>query len=62
MRGNYRRQCDWCEEPFSPRKTGGTPQRFCAKQCRQDFHTAARQQTVRALARGSISINDLKHC
>ncbi len=32
--------CIWCETKFAARKSGGSAQRFCSSDCRQDFHIA----------------------
>ena len=60
MRGNHRRECDWCKEPFSPRKTGGTRQKFCSRECRHAFSSASRQYVNLGLAKGWVSVDDLK--
>ena len=36
------RLCTWCGSPYESRSSGGSVQRFCSKDCRQDFNTACR--------------------
>jgi len=52
--------CLWCRQGFAYRRTGGSPQRFCSRTCRHDFHTAARRWISAALDHGRLSIEDLK--
>ena len=42
--------CPWCERPFTPRRTGGKPQRFCRDACRRAF-----ERELRAWARDQIT-------
>ena len=57
-RGNAR--CLWCQRAFTPRMTGGSPQRFCSAGHRQAFWIAARRWTMRAVEVGLINIDCLK--
>ena len=34
--------CTWCGTAYEPRNNGGSAQRFCSKDCRQNFNTACR--------------------
>jgi len=34
--------CRRCQEPFSPRRTGGRAQQYCSLRCRRDLDAAAR--------------------
>jgi hypothetical protein len=46
------RPCDHCYEPFDPRRSGGSDQRFCpGGGCRRAFHTEARRKGAKALRR-----------
>ena len=45
-----RPHCPWCERPFTPRRTGGKPQRFCRDACRRAF-----ERELRAWARNQIA-------
>ena len=42
--------CPWCQRPFTPRRTGGRPQRFCRDACRRAF-----ERELRAWARDQIT-------
>jgi hypothetical protein len=53
-------RCLWCERTFSPRKTGGSAQRFCCTGHRQQFWIAARRWTMRAIEAGLLSVDCLK--
>ncbi len=52
--------CLWCRQGFAPRRTGGSPQRFCTRTCRHNFHTAARRWISTAVDHGRLAIEDLK--
>ena len=51
--------CVWCGQPFKPRRTGGSPQRFCLPAHRRAFDMAARRYVDRLIAAGRVSIADL---
>ena len=52
--------CLWCRRAFTPRSTGGSPQRFCSTGHRQAFWIAARRWTMRAVEAGLINVDCLK--
>ncbi len=52
--------CIWCETKFAARKNGGSAQRFCSKDCRQDFHIACRTWAVREYEAGRVSLTALR--
>jgi hypothetical protein len=52
--------CLWCGRAFTPRMTGGSPQRFCSTGHRQAFWIAARRWTMRAIETGLITVQCLK--
>src|SRR5260370_40967352 len=52
--------CLWCGRVFTPRKTGGSAQRFCSTEHRKAFWTAARRWTMRAIETGLLTIDCLK--
>ena len=52
--------CQWCGSKFTPRKTGGRPQKFCSNSCRVAFFSAARKFAVDALEDGRITLDELK--
>ena len=49
-----RPQCPWCERAFTPRHTGGKPQRFCQTACRRAF-----ERELRAWARNQIGAGNI---
>ena len=53
-------KCDWCGNPFEPRKFGRHEKRFCSTRCKDQFHTAARRYVDQAISAGAISVDDLK--
>src|SRR5215831_9808642 len=52
--------CLWCDRPFTPRTTGGSAQKFCCTEHRQQFWIAARRWTMRAIEAGLLSVDCLK--
>jgi hypothetical protein len=52
--------CIWCGRPFTPRRTGGSAQRFCSTAHRQAFWIAARRWTMLAIETGLLSVDCLK--
>ena len=56
------RLCTWCGTRFEPRKGGGSAQRFCSKDCRQDFNTACRIWAAAAYEAERLSIFELRTC
>src|ERR1700736_4728600 len=53
-------RCLWCDHTCSPRTTGGSSQKFCCTGHRQQFWTAARRWTMRAIEVGLLSVDCLK--
>jgi hypothetical protein len=53
--------CPWCDRPFRARHSGGRAQRFCRPLCRRKFHAAVRAWAVDAIARGALTVGDLKN-
>lgn len=53
-------RCPWCGQPFEPRATGGSDQRFCSQRCRAAIWSAARRWVGRALEAGLLSAEALK--
>jgi hypothetical protein len=53
-------RCPWCGQPFRPRSSGGSDQRFCRRACRQAFWSAARRWVMRAFQAGLLSPEVLK--
>jgi hypothetical protein len=52
--------CLWCGRAFKPRTTGGSAQKFCCTEHRQQFWIAARRWTMRAIEVGLLSVDCLK--
>ena len=52
--------CLWCGRAFTPRSTGGSPQRFCSSGHRQAFWVAARRWIMKAVQAGLLSTECLK--
>jgi hypothetical protein len=53
-------RCLWCGRTFASRTTGGSAQKFCCTDHRQQFWIAARRWTMRAIEVGLLSIDWLK--
>jgi len=52
--------CLWCGRAFMRRATGGSAQKFCCTEHRQQFWIAARRWTMRAIEAGLLSVDCLK--
>ena len=52
--------CFWCHRAFSPRRTGGSPQRFCSPLHRRTFFAAARAWALLAVERGLVTVETLQ--
>jgi hypothetical protein len=52
--------CIWCQRPFTPRRTGGSGQKFCSTGHRVAFWGAARRWAMFAIEAGVISVDCLK--
>ena len=57
--GNHR--CFWCNDPYTPRSTGGTAQRFCSSDCRAEFHNSVRQWAIEAIERGELTVDQIRN-
>src|SRR5262249_29384117 len=51
--------CLWCGHQFTPRCSGGKPQRYCLPACRRAFETAARVYVGRLITAGQLSLGAL---
>jgi endogenous inhibitor of DNA gyrase (YacG/DUF329 family) len=47
--------CHRCQRPFTPRSTGGKPQRFCSERCRRAFERELRAWARNQIAAGSVT-------
>ena len=54
--------CTWCGTEFEPRSNGGSTQRFCSKNCRENFNTACRIWAAREYQAERVSIFELRTC
>jgi hypothetical protein len=52
--------CLWCDREFSPRNSGGYPQRFCCTEHRRAFHIAAHQFVLAEFAAGRVTVAAIK--
>jgi hypothetical protein len=48
--------CLWCDQKFTPRNSGGYPQRFCCADHRRAFHIAAHQYVLAEFAAGRVTV------
>ncbi len=56
------KSCVWCGAEFEPRNNGGSAQRFCSKDCRQNFNTACRIWAGAEFEAERVSIDQLRTC
>ena len=54
--------CTWCGTAYEPRSNGGSAQRFCSKDCRQNFNTACRIWAAAEYEAERLSIFTLRSC
>ncbi len=54
-----RARCLWCGLAFTPRDTGGSPQRFCGPYHRRAFDLAARRYVRREITAGRLTVAEL---
>src|ERR1700749_291276 len=52
--------CLWCDHEFSPRKSGGSPQRFCCPEHRRAFHIAAHQFVLAEFSADRLTVAEIK--
>ncbi len=55
------KQCEWCQEEFQPRKSGGSPQKFCGKQCKRFFEKSIRQWAYLQHTQGKLNLYELQN-
>ena len=53
-------KCAWCHQDFSPRETGGSPQKFCSKRCKRLFEKSIRRWAYIQHAQGRINLSELQ--
>ena len=54
------RLCTWCGTAYELRSNGGKPQRFCSKDCRENFNTACRIWAAAEYKAEQVSIVTLR--
>ena len=52
--------CLWCGDPFAPRSTGGSRQRFCRTSCRREFHDACRRWAEAEVLEGRLTVETIR--
>ena len=40
-------ECEWCQDPFEPKRAWKVPPRFCSDRCRAAWHVNRRRSMVR---------------
>ena len=54
-------QCKWCRNEYEPRDSGGSPQKFCSRECKRLFEKSIRQWAYDKHAKGSLNLSKLQH-
>ena len=54
-------QCKLCQSEFSPRNSGGSPQKFCTKQCKRLFEKTILKWAYDEHAKGRINLSELEN-
>lgn len=49
-------RCPHCDQSFTPRTSGGKPQKFCSDRCRRGFDQALRRLAYESWQAGDIEI------
>jgi hypothetical protein len=47
--------CAFCSHPFTARRTGGKPQRFCSERCRRAYERELRAWARNQIAAGGVT-------
>ena len=53
-------QCEWCQRDYEPRNSGGSPQKFCTKQCKRLFEKSIRRWSYMQHAQGKLNLSELQ--
>ena len=53
-------QCEWCNNQFSPRNSGGTPKKFCSKECKRSFEKSIREWSYKQYEQGKLNLSELQ--
>ena len=54
------KQCEWCQREYEPRNSGGSPQKFCTKQCKRLFEKSIRQWAYDERTKGKLNLSELQ--
>ena len=54
-------QCKWCQRDYTPRSSGGSPQKFCSRECKHLFEKSIRQWAYNEHTKGSLNLSELQH-
>ncbi len=52
--------CTWCGTAYEPRTNGGKRQKFCSKDCRQDFFATCRDWAVSEVEAGRVLVSTVR--
>lgn len=55
------KQCEWCHRDYEPRNTGGSPQKFCSRECKRLFEKSIRQWGYHQHAQGRLNLSKIQH-
>ena len=56
-----KKNCQWCQKDFQPRESGGSPQKFCDRDCKRLFEKSIRQWASNKYSKGSLKLPELHH-
>ena len=54
-------KCKWCQKDYQQRESGGSPQKFCGRECKRLFEKSIRQWAYNEHAKGSLNLSKLQH-
>ena len=54
------KQCEWCQRDYQARNSGGSPQKFCNKDCKRMFEKSIRQWGYDAHIKHTANITKLQ--
>jgi hypothetical protein len=52
-------KCKLCRTIFVPRKTGGSPKKFCTKKCKNEFESYCNQFSKKLIDNNHITVEEL---
>ena len=59
MMNSNQYKCKLCMTNFAPRKTGGSPKKFCDKKCKNQFHSYCKEYSKKLIENNHISMKEL---